>query len=137
VRRNVVLLLCLLAAGCGGDDGDDERAAAPPSRAGTALVVRVDEDGASGPEPQREAEVRCSATDSSPPCAAAADLKPADFAPVPGDVACTQQYGGPETARVTGTLRGEPIDARFSREQGCEIARWDSVVAVLDRNPIP
>jgi hypothetical protein len=38
---------------------------------------------------------------------------------------CTQQYGGPEQATVTGTRDGEPIKVMFSRQDGCEIARWD------------
>jgi hypothetical protein len=127
-----LVVLALAAAGCGSDGDDDERAAAPPSPAETALVVRVDRDGASGPKPQREAEVNCSATDSSPACTAAANLKATDFEPTPGDVACTQLYGGPETAQVTGTLRGEPIDASFSRTDGCEITRWDQVSGLLE-----
>lgn len=40
------------------------------------------------------------------------------------DAMCTMQYGGPETAVVTGTLDGEQINASFSRENGCEIDRW-------------
>jgi hypothetical protein len=44
---------------------------------------------------------------------------------VPADVACTEIYGGPATARVRGTLQGKPVDARFSRTNGCEIARWE------------
>lgn len=43
--------------------------------------------------------------------------------PDPGAM-CTQQYGGPETAVVTGTVDGEQVNARLSREDGCEIARW-------------
>jgi hypothetical protein len=126
-----VLVLVLAAAGCG--DDDDEQAAAPPQPQGqTELVVRVDRDGESGPMQPREAQVRCDGAGGSPACAALADLKAADFEPVPGDVACTQQYGGPETAQVTGTLRGEPIDATFSRTDGCEITRWDQVSGLLD-----
>ena len=41
-------------------------------------------------------------------------------------MACTQQYGGPETATVKGTLDGKEIDAKFSRVNGCEIARWEA-----------
>jgi hypothetical protein len=126
----LLFVLVLAAAGCGSDD--DEQAAAPPAQAETALVVRVDLDGESGPQQQREAEVRCTGAGGSPACAAAADLKPADFAPVPGDVACTQQYGGPQTAHVTGTLRGENVDARFSRTDGCEITRWEQVSGLLE-----
>jgi hypothetical protein len=54
------------------------------------------------------------------------------FEPVSGMTACTQQYGGPETATVKGTLHGEPIDAKFSRVNGCEIARWEEVAPLLE-----
>jgi hypothetical protein len=48
----------------------------------------------------------------------------AAFAPVPGDVVCTQIYGGPQQALVTGTLDGRKVRARFKRTNGCETARW-------------
>jgi len=38
---------------------------------------------------------------------------------------CTQIYGGPETATITGTRDGDPIQVSYSRVNGCEIARWD------------
>lgn len=53
------------------------------------------------------------------------------FAPVPGDVMCTEIYGGPEVAHVVGTVGGEPVDARFTRTNGCEIDRWDSAEALI------
>lgn len=53
------------------------------------------------------------------------------FAPVPPDTMCTEIYGGPQTATVTGTFRGEPVDAEFSRTDGCQIARWDAHAALL------
>lgn len=40
---------------------------------------------------------------------------------------CTQVYGGPEVATVTGTIDGKPVAANFSREDGCAIARFDAV----------
>ena len=40
--------------------------------------------------------------------------------------ACTMIYGGPQTASVTGTLDGEKIDVSFSREDGCQLARFDA-----------
>ncbi|MGW1861035.1 SSI family serine proteinase inhibitor [Streptomyces collinus] len=55
------------------------------------------------------------------------------FAPVPPDSVCTMLYGGPATARVTGTWAGRPVDARFDRGNGCEIARWDRMVPFLPR----
>jgi hypothetical protein len=49
------------------------------------------------------------------------------FAPVPKDVACSEIYGGPQVARVVGTLRGRRVWATFRRTDGCEIARWNRV----------
>ena len=51
--------------------------------------------------------------------------------PVPGDVACTQIYGGPEEARIAGVVRGRTVDSFFSRANGCEIDRWDRLAPVL------
>ena len=49
------------------------------------------------------------------------------FAPVPPDAVCTQIYGGPEEALVTGRHRGRSVWARFARTDGCHIARWNRV----------
>jgi hypothetical protein len=51
--------------------------------------------------------------------------------PVPPDQQCTQVYGGPATARITGTWRGRPVDSSLSRRNGCEIARWDALSGLL------
>lgn len=53
------------------------------------------------------------------------------FAPLPPDVMCTEQYGGPQTATVTGTVDGERVDADFSRINGCEIDRWNALAPLL------
>jgi hypothetical protein len=125
----LLALACLIAlaalAGC----GEDEEAA--PARVAD-LVVRVDPDGQRGRRPAREVDVRCAGAADSGACRAVAALTAADFAPVPDDVACPLQYGGPDTARVTGTLRGERVDARFSRTDGCEITRWEKVAPLLE-----
>ncbi|MEU7317638.1 SSI family serine proteinase inhibitor [Streptomyces sp. NPDC007083] len=55
------------------------------------------------------------------------------FAPVPGDAVCAMIYGGPARARVTGTWHGRKVDARFSRTNGCEVARWNRLVPALPR----
>ena len=47
--------------------------------------------------------------------------------PLPRDTICTQIYGGPQRARVKGTVDGSPVASGFSRSNGCEIHRWDSV----------
>jgi subtilisin inhibitor-like len=57
------------------------------------------------------------------------------FAPTPAGTACTQIYGGPQTATVTGLLAGKPLTARFARRDGCEVARWSRVAFLL--GPLP
>jgi hypothetical protein len=47
------------------------------------------------------------------------------FAPAPPDMACTQVWGGPQKARVVGTVAGKPVRATFTRSDGCEIGRWN------------
>jgi hypothetical protein len=49
------------------------------------------------------------------------------FAPVPKSSVCTEIYGGPQQARVVGTVKGHPVRATFSRTNGCEIARWQRI----------
>jgi hypothetical protein len=111
------LALALLTAAALAACGSDSPSAAPT----TNLVVRVDPDGANGPKPAKEARLR------------ATSLTPRDLAATPPGRACTEIYGGPQTATIKGTLKGEPVDARFSRTDGCQIARWQRVRAVLAR----
>lgn len=54
------------------------------------------------------------------------------FAPVPPGTIATMIYGGPETATVTGTWRGRPVEAEFRRNDGAQIFRWDRVAPLLD-----
>ncbi len=51
--------------------------------------------------------------------------------PRPTDQACTQQYGGPQKATVTGSVDGKAVESKFSRTDGCEIAAWDAAKDVL------
>jgi hypothetical protein len=118
-------LICLSLAAC----GDEAKSAG--SGDGTKLTVRVDGDG-KGPTKARTLELTCAEGDKTAACTAAANLSAADLAPTPADTACTQIYGGPETASIKGTLNGEPVDATFSRTNGCEIKRWETVAPLLD-----
>ncbi len=47
--------------------------------------------------------------------------------------ACTQIYGGPETATVTGTIDGDEVERRFKRTNGCEIADYTRAAGLLAR----
>ncbi len=57
------------------------------------------------------------------------------FAPTPPGTACSQIYGGPQEAVVSGTLAGARLWARFRRRDGCEVARWNRVAFLL--GPLP
>ena len=46
---------------------------------------------------------------------------------------CTQIYGGPQRARITGTIGTRRIDRRFKRTDGCEIGDWQHAVPLLPR----
>ncbi|WP_431043135.1 SSI family serine proteinase inhibitor [Streptomyces sp. P1-3] len=53
------------------------------------------------------------------------------FAPIPEERVCTMQYGGPATARITGTWAGRRVNAKFTRADGCEVTRWNRLAPLL------
>ncbi len=63
--------------------------------------------------------------------AAASQMGADPFAAPAQDRICTEIYGGPQTAAVQGTWKGMTVTANFSRTDGCEISRWDSIEPVL------
>jgi hypothetical protein len=67
-------------------------------------------------------------------CRRLATLGRAAFAPTPAGTACTQIYGGPQVAVVTGTLGGQRLWARFTRRDGCEVARWSRISFLFVRS---
>lgn len=48
---------------------------------------------------------------------------------------CTQQYGGPAIAQVTGTLDGRAVDRGFDLRDGCGISDWAAALALLVDQP--
>jgi len=127
----VLLAAALLFAACGSDEPTTP-ATGGGSEELANFVVTVDADGESGAA-AKELQVTCSAPTDSDVCGAAAGVSAADLAAPKDDIACTQVFGGPETATIKGTLRGEPVDASFSRSDGCEIARWDKLKPLFDQ----
>jgi len=69
------------------------------------------------------------------PAEACATIKnsPAILSPAPPrtDQMCTQQIGGPATAKVTGAVDGKEVTAAFSLTDGCQIAMWDAAKSIL------
>lgn len=49
----------------------------------------------------------------------------------PTDVACTEQFGGPDEARITGDIDGQAVDTVIDRVNGCGIADWDLLLPLL------
>ncbi|GAA4618296.1 hypothetical protein GCM10023195_82140 [Actinoallomurus liliacearum] len=110
------------------------------SAAGTRLTVTVRASETSAPKTWTltcdpvggtlpKADQACAAL------AAAAAKGQDPFAPTPKGQMCTQIYGGPQTATVTGTWNGKKVDATFNRKNGCEIKRWGNLVALF--GPVP
>ena len=52
-------------------------------------------------------------------------------APVPVGSICTEIYGGPQVARVVGFVQGKKVWAGFTRENGCQISRWNRLAPWL------
>ena len=97
--------------------------------AATSLQITVWPHGPDGPK--RAWTLRCAPAGGTLPHRARAcrrlNTMAHPFRPVPPDAVCTQIYGGPQRALVTGRLRGHRVRARFDRSDGCEIGRWNRV----------
>jgi hypothetical protein len=112
-------------AGC----GDEATESSPVAQ--TELTISLDADGPRGDEPLT-AEIVCPAANAPPrACAAIAELPDDPAAPPPADTPCTEIYGGPDVVTIEGTLEGEEIEAELTRENGCEIERFDRFTALL------
>ena len=126
--RVLPVLLLLALAGCSSGGADT---AAP----GTSLQVRLLADR--GAEPQTWT-LTCDPAGGDHPapqdaCQALA-AEPQPFAPL-SDGDCSDVYGGPQTATVRGTYRGEQVALDLSRTDGCRTAQWDRLGAVLPPTP--
>ena len=130
----VLVVACLALVACGSGDEARDGGRAAPETAGAELTVTVRPEGEDGPIRRRTIECERLGTGGGV-CSQLSDLTPRGLAAVPPDNACTQIYGGPAVARVRGELRGKAVEARFSRENGCEIDRWERNRALLGRVP--
>jgi hypothetical protein len=124
-----LLAAIALSAGCGSDEPS-------PSSSGSSdladLTVTLDNDGDGGNQ-AKTMTLTCKAPTDSQACGAAAGISEADLAPTKTGTACTQVFGGPETATIKGTIRGNQVDSKFSRTDGCEIERWANVEPLLSQ----
>jgi hypothetical protein len=49
----------------------------------------------------------------------------------PAKQVCTQLYGGPQQAKVTGRIAGRPVDITVARADGCGVADWSLLQPLL------
>ncbi len=135
LRTGPLLLAALVLAGLAGcaQQGSGTGSAGTASAPADRLVVEVDRGDGGPPERYTLTCGDVPGGDHPDPQAACAHLAARDdpFAPLAGDAVCTEQYGGPQTARVTGTWHGSDVDLALSRTDGCRISRWDSLGPLL------
>jgi Subtilisin inhibitor-like len=128
MKIGMLLAALVFAAGCGADGSGgssqpryDLTITYRPAGAGggeQTATLTCDPDGGTHPDPGKACDALLQHEDA---------LKP-----VPGDVACTEIYGGPQIA----TIVGGDVNASFSRSNGCQIARWDALRPVLELNSV-
>jgi hypothetical protein len=124
----LVPLLLLTACSAGGQDS-----LATDDGPRDVLTVELDRgDGTPAESWTLECEEPAASThpDAGAACAALEALDD-PFAPLPDDMACTEIYGGPQEARVTGSWNRSNVDLTVHRRNGCEIGQWDSLVPLL------
>ena len=119
--RAALLAALLTLAACGD---------ATPATPRTDVRVTYDRDGADG-RPARTVRVRCPSRRHAAACRRLARLPSSAFRPVPRTAICAEVFGGPQTGRIAGVVRGRRVDARYSRSDACEMARYDRVRPVL------
>lgn len=124
--------------GCGDDEESGSQTASTP-RGEIELSIRF-EDGAGNTKTatltcrrdlQRAGGYLRDAAPASELCTAVRSIKELLTTQPDRPRVCTQIYGGPETARVTGTIDGVEVDRRFARTNGCEIADYRRAGALL------
>ncbi|WP_067489806.1 SSI family serine proteinase inhibitor [Actinomadura hibisca] len=129
------LAMIMALAGCGTEQATDKPAdqrtvslqptQADPSAPADRLTVAVK---ASAQAPAKTWTLTCDPAGGDHPrkdqaCATLAQAQDPFKAP-PEQQICTKIYGGPEIATVKGTWKGQPVDAKFTRTDGCELSRW-------------
>lgn len=134
MRALLPVLLVLAGCSSGGSSSGDGRDDDTVAAGGPATELHIELVPAAGAAPQRWT-LTCEPTGGDHPDAdaACADLAEADepFAPLPEDALCTELYGGPQTAVVRGSFRGQPVDLELSRTDGCRTDQWDRLGALL------
>ncbi|UYQ77928.1 hypothetical protein OF385_01765 [Glutamicibacter sp. JL.03c] len=113
-------------------------ASPPAGTAQTSLTITIKADGSKVSaqhtlECSGDQALEASTLPSADQACAALNQQPAIVTPsLDPAAACTEIYGGPQRAEVSGLLAGEPIQSEFSRSNGCLISQWEQAELLLD-----
>ncbi|MFQ4150026.1 hypothetical protein AAGW05_15265 [Arthrobacter sp. LAPM80] len=136
VSAAAVLAACAQVSPPG--DAGGESAATPPATGAIDLSITLTESPGAAPHQFRlvaDGPTPSPVSTLPDPAAALAAVElhgEKMFFPVPDPArACTQQYGGPEVAVVTGSFKGREVKATFKRTDGCEIASWQALAPLF------
>jgi hypothetical protein len=110
------------STGTGGGTGPTDLQIVLDDGSGTTRTWHLTCDPAGGDHPDPAAA-----------CKALAENGEKALPPVPKDMMCTQVYGGPEKATITGTWRGTQVLATLTKTNGCEISRWQALSGLLPK----
>jgi hypothetical protein len=135
-KAGLTATLCAVAAlatACGSQTGASDGAAKPASSITITVLAAhgatpkrwtLTCDPAGGTHPSPQAACQTLAQAKSP------------FTPVPRGVMCPMIASGPQTATITGTWQGKHVSATYSRDNGCQTARWQALEKILGQvNP--
>lgn len=128
--KPILIVPLLLLTACGATEDALDTGAPPPA---AELSVAYDAGDGSATTPWTLGCGNPVSGTHPDPVAACAHLQALDepFAPLPADQMCTEQYGGPQTARVTGQWADEPVELGLSRTNGCAISQWEGLVPLV------
>lgn len=131
------LLVTITACGSEATTDEGQKVSPPPAAPQTSLTVTLKKSPKSAPTSWT---LTCDPPGGTHPeaekaCAQLAKSGPEAFPPVPEGQMCTKIYGGPEQGTIQGNYQGKPVDASFSRQDGCEIDRWSKVKDVFGELP--
>jgi len=134
------LIAALAAAGVGGRSGPTSGSGATAAGDAVRLTVTFNRR----PGQRRVAHVRCSGSTATADgflrtvgaaraCAHARKIVGLLTSGPPTDRACTEIFGGPERATVTGRIGTRTIRHTFKRTDGCEIGDWRRAQPLVPR----